>query len=645
MSQVFFGTKGQIQLGAIVGKGGEGSVYEIDGRADELAKIYHQPPDQQKLRALPSLRSGALATLAAWPTDVLSRRDGTVCGLVMPRVRDHQDIHHLYGPNSRVRKFPNADWRMLVRAAANTTRAFAAVHSVGAVIGDVNHGSVLVAQNATVRLIDCDSYQISSAGRHFFCKVGVPEFTPPELYGADYTRTVRTPNHDYFGLAVLIFQLLMMGRHPFAGKYSGTGDMPIEKAIPEFRYAYSEAHDVTQMRPPPGAPPVEAASGLVARLWHDAFSRKGATSGRPNTTQWIAALEALEKQLIRCSSVGSHFFHPAAGKCPWCNIEKQLPVQLFGSSSLYVPTTARSPQVTEPFNIAAIWAMVTSIAPPADIPAPTVPTVSAPSGRVQELVSARTVRRILGHLVGWGLFIGLTAWMPGGFLVWGFVAFMAGMVVHESATTAAVKREYQSTRDDMERRYNALIAQWQRECSAGAFNEKLKHFQALRTTYQSLPQKRTAKLDELVRNRRNVQLRQFLSTFDIDDARIPGIGSAKTAQLCSFGIETAADVEQYRVMNVPGFGPATTAKLMAWRQQVEARFRFDPNSAVDPNAIAKLDAEIFNEARKLEDELRQAPAVLRQLGTSIVSKRTALQLQINTVALQLAQARADAAAL
>ena len=38
------------------------------------------------------------------------------------------------------------------------------VHSVGAVVGDVNEGNLLVSQNGTVSLIDCDSYQISANG-------------------------------------------------------------------------------------------------------------------------------------------------------------------------------------------------------------------------------------------------------------------------------------------------------------------------------------------------------------------------------------------------------------------------------------------------------------------------------------------------
>jgi DNA-binding helix-hairpin-helix protein with protein kinase domain len=30
-----------------------------------------------------------------------------------------------------------------------------------------------------------------------------------------------------------------MGRHPFAGRYLGLGEMPIERAIAECRFAYS----------------------------------------------------------------------------------------------------------------------------------------------------------------------------------------------------------------------------------------------------------------------------------------------------------------------------------------------------------------------------------------------------------------------
>ena len=37
--------------------------------------------------------------------------------------------------------------------------------------------------------------------------------------------------HDRFGLALVVFHLLFMGRHPFAGRYQHADDMPIEQAI------------------------------------------------------------------------------------------------------------------------------------------------------------------------------------------------------------------------------------------------------------------------------------------------------------------------------------------------------------------------------------------------------------------------------
>ena len=92
----------------------------------------------------------------------------------------------------------------------NVARSIASVHATGCVIGDINSQGVLVSDAATVSLIDSDSFQVAEALRTFLCEVGVPEFTPPELQGKNFDHVKRTSNHDAFGLAVLIFQLLFM---------------------------------------------------------------------------------------------------------------------------------------------------------------------------------------------------------------------------------------------------------------------------------------------------------------------------------------------------------------------------------------------------------------------------------------------------
>ena len=163
--------------------------------------------------------SPSLLKIAAWPIDLLSDNKGVVRGFIMPRVVTRRDIHELYSPKSRAEAFPEADFRFLVHVAANIARAFAVVHEQGHVLGDVNHGNLLVGADGTVMLIDCDSFQIGNGTNVFTCDVGVPLFTAPELHGRTFRGLVRTANHDRFGLAVLLFHLLYMGRHPFAGRY------------------------------------------------------------------------------------------------------------------------------------------------------------------------------------------------------------------------------------------------------------------------------------------------------------------------------------------------------------------------------------------------------------------------------------------
>src|SRR4029077_19296035 len=122
----------------------------------------------------------------------------------------------LYVPKLRLQEFPQADWRFLVRAAENVARAFDFIHQAGVVIGDVNHSNLLVANDATVKCIDCDSFQISAGSERWLCRVGTGDYQPPEMQQlTSYEQVVRTPNHDNFGLAVTIFRLLFAGRHPF----------------------------------------------------------------------------------------------------------------------------------------------------------------------------------------------------------------------------------------------------------------------------------------------------------------------------------------------------------------------------------------------------------------------------------------------
>jgi DNA-binding helix-hairpin-helix protein with protein kinase domain len=135
---------------------------------------------------------GQSGRISAWPIDVLRPSiSAPPEGFLMPKIVGYGEAHLLYTPKSRRTHFPDAQLPFIVHASFNIARAFATVHEAGQVIGDVNHANLMIAKDATVRMIDCDSFEITD-GRSFFpCLVGVPTYTPPELAGAEF-KWIRT---------------------------------------------------------------------------------------------------------------------------------------------------------------------------------------------------------------------------------------------------------------------------------------------------------------------------------------------------------------------------------------------------------------------------------------------------------------------
>ena len=265
----------RVRLGPRLGKGGEGEVYSVDKDETHAVKLYtvtDLTEREHKVEAMIRTGMAKQAPQVAFPLSVVRDEGGRFAGFLMRNVLEHKPLHELYSPGSRKLHFPTADYRFLVRTAQNISKAIASVHSLGCVIGDINQSSILVSQGARVALIDSDSFQVTSGSRQFLCRVGVPEYTPPELQGASLSKVPRTPNHDAFGLAIVIFQLLFMGRHPFVGSVRH-GDIPaLHDSIKDYRFVYSEDRDVG-MDQPPGTPALTEFPRSVAQAFETAFSQ------------------------------------------------------------------------------------------------------------------------------------------------------------------------------------------------------------------------------------------------------------------------------------------------------------------------------------------------------------------------------------
>lgn len=372
-----------VELGPQLGRdGGEGRVLEVLGKPGLAAKIYHDPPPidkQAKLRAMMSLPQKELTSVAAWPlATVHQSRGGPVRGFAMRKAGGFKEIHTLYSPAHRKAVFPQADWRFLVHTAKNCAAAFDAVHRNGLIVGDVNQSNLLVSNEGCIVFIDCDSFQVQLNGEMYPSGVGVPLFTPPELQGVSFSGLWRTANHDRFGLAVLIFHLLFMNRHPFSGCPVGTGEMPpIEKAIAEYRFAYGREALKHRIQAPPHTIPISAVSPQLVNLFERAFGSGSANAdARPTAAEWFAALGVMLKSLGACPRDPGHVYGSHLQRCPWCELIEKGQPNLFVSVAIY-RTDARQGPV---FNLAELWARIEKVhRPTTSYSRPTSSLVPAPT--------------------------------------------------------------------------------------------------------------------------------------------------------------------------------------------------------------------------------------------------------------------------
>src|SRR6266436_4648977 len=171
-----------IKIGRELGAGGEGSVYEVSGVADQVAKLYHTQPDrakQAKLAFMAAHGDAQLLSYVAWPLQTLhATRSGPIVGFLMPKVAGHEPIHMVYSPAHRRQTRPTAAWDFLIFTARNLAASFETLHARSHVLGDVNQGNVMVGKDSKVMLIDSDSFQVNANGVMQLCEVGVSHFTP-----------------------------------------------------------------------------------------------------------------------------------------------------------------------------------------------------------------------------------------------------------------------------------------------------------------------------------------------------------------------------------------------------------------------------------------------------------------------------------
>ncbi|MBN3458864.1 hypothetical protein JNN96_33035 [Mycobacterium sp. DSM 3803] len=326
-----------VTLGAVLARAGEGTIHEVAGRPDRVAKIFH--PDLKELAA----KRNKVAAMVASPPENMIQPDGFVVltwplhtiegdgmsGYIMSRIdtANAVEIHSVSNPAGRLNPLPSAPqwtphitWHHLVSVAANLCLAVETVHKVNAVIGDFQERNILVNDTTRVTLVDCDSMQFTDArGHQFLCGVGRPEFTAPELAWRDLSVTAREKPSDLFALAVHIHQLLMGGNHPFQrGAWSGGGEQP--DALTLAKTGQWAGGPGSALRTHPLAPPIDFLPDRLQTLFVRAFTDGARNPGaRPTAAEWRHELHA-----VRVGSCArGHQVPIETERCPWCTIDDE----------------------------------------------------------------------------------------------------------------------------------------------------------------------------------------------------------------------------------------------------------------------------------------------------------------------------------
>ena len=286
---------GPLDTGKVIGSGGEGAVYEDRNDPGMVIKVLHPqhatPERAAKLQAMchnPPQNAQALS----WPNVVETESGGL--RYRMPKAsRGLGTAYRFISANER-RQLPSRqqEYDHRNQLGVKIAEAFRWLHAIHVRIGDVNPSNILVSDDGTVMLIDCDSFQIPGPPGHqpYPCVVGSPEYTAPEI--DDFQRQFRSQDSDNFSLAVLLYQLLGNGSHPYQGIDASADDAVsnIRERIKGHRFAHQSR--AGRWRPTPGQ--IRSWRSMpepVRNAFLQAFSPGGSHIGRPSADAWASILE------------------------------------------------------------------------------------------------------------------------------------------------------------------------------------------------------------------------------------------------------------------------------------------------------------------------------------------------------------------
>ncbi|WP_405924165.1 hypothetical protein [Streptomyces sp. NBC_00035] len=341
--------------------GGQAAVYPVVGDDGIVVKLYREPPGPEQERRL--TRMLTMSPLAArptnasqppelaWPTALARGPRGEFLGYAMRRFGEPQHVQliGLFTRAQRLKLFPGrADWRFLLGVSWNLAFMTARMHYDNLVIGDFSSSNVVVDGNGFVTFLDCDSIAFTDpvTGEPFPCLMHTTDYSSPERQaGGPATRAT-----DDFALAVLVYQLLTAGNHPFGGVPHDSASESTVKDNIAASCSYVVRPELVVI--PRGTVDPSVLPPELLTLARAAFGPGvQAPAARPPAEAWLRALDR-ERALVRvCRNRPLHAYGSHLPTCPWCTRAAVTGHDVF-NGPVPVPVPDVPPEETQPWPAA-----------------------------------------------------------------------------------------------------------------------------------------------------------------------------------------------------------------------------------------------------------------------------------------------------
>ena len=330
MADLVVDTQGsRYALGPLLGSGGQGTVYAVEGRALAV-KLMHTANLADDLRCKENISRVRLLELAglkiARPKCAL--REPHV-GYVMDLMTGMVPLRTMLRPPRHSLKDADAWYQdtggllRRLRLLSKLASLLAELHARGMVFGDASPNNVFVSEDSAheeVWLIDADNIT-QGAGRS---GLYTPGYGAPELVRRESQSDSLT---DAWSLATMVFESLAC-LHPFRdGVYVNEGEPELEHEADCGRVPWVDEDSNRINSTTSGISRSKVMTSALRSLSGECFGGSRLDRKvRPGVSRWRSALNDASDLVVHCSSCQQTYWF-SEQRCPWCHARRPAVVR------------------------------------------------------------------------------------------------------------------------------------------------------------------------------------------------------------------------------------------------------------------------------------------------------------------------------